>query len=105
MFESLLSRFRETITMVLAHLELRVAPPEGDFAPQAPRQVAENRHRDGEDRVGMMRPSRVTVAVGARVAADQRIPGDPATWGKVGRNERCPCGSGKKYKHCHGRVV
>jgi len=105
MFESLLSRFRESITMVLAHLELRVAPPEGDFAPQAPRQMAENQRRDGEDRVGMMRPSRVTVAVGARVAADERIPGDPATWGKVGRNERCPCGSGKKYKHCHGRMT
>ena len=105
MFESLLSRFRESITMVLAHLELRVAPPEGDFAPQAPRQMAENRRRDGEDRVGMMRPSRVTVAVGARVAADERIPGEPATWGKVGRNERCPCGSGKKYKHCHGRMT
>ena len=28
-----------------------------------------------------------------------------ATWGKVGRNEACPCGSGKKYKHCHGRFA
>ena len=27
----------------------------------------------------------------------------PTTWGKVGRNEACPCGSGKKYKHCHGK--
>ena len=30
---------------------------------------------------------------------------DPATWGKVGRNEACPCGSGKKYKHCHGQFA
>jgi preprotein translocase subunit SecA len=30
---------------------------------------------------------------------------NPATWGKVGRNEPCPCGSGKKYKHCHGALV
>jgi preprotein translocase subunit SecA len=29
-------------------------------------------------------------------------PGDPSTWGKVQRNALCPCGSGKKYKHCHG---
>ncbi|UXM95196.1 preprotein translocase subunit SecA [Bartonella sp. HY329] len=29
---------------------------------------------------------------------------DPQTWGKVGRNETCPCGSGKKYKHCHGAL-
>jgi preprotein translocase subunit SecA len=27
---------------------------------------------------------------------------DPQSWGKVGRNELCPCGSGKKFKHCHG---
>ncbi len=31
-------------------------------------------------------------------------PEDPSTWGKVGRNALCPCGSGKKYKHCHGRI-
>ncbi len=31
-----------------------------------------------------------------------RAPGDPSTWGKVGRNEPCPCGSGKRYKQCHG---
>jgi preprotein translocase subunit SecA len=29
-------------------------------------------------------------------------PADPSTWGKVQRNALCPCGSGKKYKHCHG---
>jgi preprotein translocase subunit SecA len=33
----------------------------------------------------------------------ERNPKDPTSWGKVGRNEACPCGSGKKYKHCHGR--
>ena len=31
-------------------------------------------------------------------------PNDPSTWGKVARNDLCPCGSGKKYKHCHGQV-
>jgi preprotein translocase subunit SecA len=35
--------------------------------------------------------------------AAERNPADPTTWGKVGRNEPCPCGSSKKYKHCHGR--
>jgi len=34
-----------------------------------------------------------------------RDPKNPATWGRVGRNEQCPCGSGKKYKHCHGQVA
>jgi preprotein translocase subunit SecA len=36
------------------------------------------------------------------VAPEDRDPEDESTWGKVGRNEACPCGSGKKYKHCHG---
>ena len=31
-----------------------------------------------------------------------RDPNDPSTWGKIRRNEACPCGSGKKFKHCHG---
>jgi preprotein translocase subunit SecA len=33
----------------------------------------------------------------------ERNPKDPTTWGKVGRNEICPCGTGKKFKHCHGK--
>jgi preprotein translocase subunit SecA len=32
-------------------------------------------------------------------------PGNPKTWGKVSRNDPCPCGSGKRYKHCHGTFV
>src|SRR5918993_2246846 len=35
----------------------------------------------------------------------ERDPHNPTSWGKVGRNEVCPCGSGKKYKHCHGRFA
>jgi preprotein translocase subunit SecA len=37
------------------------------------------------------------------VPAAERNPKDPTSWGKVGRNEPCPCGSGKKFKHCHGK--
>jgi preprotein translocase subunit SecA len=33
------------------------------------------------------------------------VEGDPTTWGNPGRNDPCPCGSGKKFKHCHGRMV
>ena len=29
---------------------------------------------------------------------------DPATWGNPGRNDPCPCGSGEKFKHCHGKL-
>lgn len=40
----------------------------------------------------------------SRKVADQGVdPNDPSTWGKVPRNAPCPCGSGKKYKHCHGK--
>jgi preprotein translocase subunit SecA len=35
-------------------------------------------------------------------ASSERDPNDSATWGRIGRNEPCPCGSGKKFKHCHG---
>jgi preprotein translocase subunit SecA len=39
-----------------------------------------------------------------RKAADGLNPRDPSTWGKVSRNAPCPCGSGKKFKHCHGKL-
>jgi hypothetical protein len=45
----------------------------------------------GAERVGHPRP-------GARISDD------PASWGKVGRNDPCPCGSGRKFKQCHGRA-
>jgi preprotein translocase subunit SecA len=38
-------------------------------------------------------------------AATELDPQNPATWGKVQRNAPCPCGSGKKFKHCHGRFA
>jgi preprotein translocase subunit SecA len=43
--------------------------------------------------------------VRTNTATLERDPANPATWGKVGRNEPCPCGSGKKYKHCHGKFA
>src|SRR5438067_5789122 len=52
----------------------------------------------GEDEMAFATASLVPEAI----AAD-RDPKNPASWGKVGCNEDCPCGSGKKYKHCHGR--
>ena len=45
------------------------------------------------------------IEVGTEAPADERNPNDQTSWGKVGRNEPCPCGSGKKYKHCHGRYA
>jgi preprotein translocase subunit SecA len=43
-------------------------------------------------------------SVRTTVTAEDRNPNDPSTWGKIARNENCPCGSGKKYKYCHGVI-
>ncbi|MEL6582982.1 MAG: preprotein translocase subunit SecA [Pseudomonadota bacterium] len=50
-----------------------------------------------------MQPALQPAGGEAEVAPEARDPNDPSTWGKVGRNDPCPCGSGKKYKHCHGK--
>jgi preprotein translocase subunit SecA len=41
---------------------------------------------------------------GGAAAAAAVDPADPSTWARTSRNAPCPCGSGKKYKHCHGRL-
>jgi len=38
-------------------------------------------------------------------ASEGFVDDDPSTWGDPGRNDSCPCGSGKKFKHCHGRLI
>ena len=57
---------------------------------------------DDEDQMALAEVSVNSDANAPRVAPEARNANDPSTWGKVGRNESCPCGSGKKYKHCHG---
>jgi preprotein translocase subunit SecA len=58
----------------------------------------------GEDEMAFAGATLVPQANAAGAAA-ARDPKNPASWGKVGRNEECPCGSGKKYKHCHGKFA
>ncbi len=54
----------------------------------------------------MRRPQPLMLGgVRLREPAENIDPNDPATWGKVSRNAACPCGSGKKFKHCHGALV
>jgi preprotein translocase subunit SecA len=40
----------------------------------------------------------------SHIPAEMRDKDNPESWGKVARNDPCPCGSGKKYKHCHGLI-
>jgi preprotein translocase subunit SecA len=106
MFNQLLSGLRERVTGILSRVELRVAPPPEDLEPRAPQHVQEVKEQV-QPMVGSIAP--LPSAIDAqrmlpRVRPEQRDPNDPSTWGKVARNESCPCGSGKKYKHCHGTV-
>ncbi|HWM82258.1 MAG TPA: preprotein translocase subunit SecA [Pseudolabrys sp.] len=104
LFEGLIDRMREAVTGQLMRVEVVQRPPE-DETQQLPYMEA---HKidptTGEDEMAL---ARISASFGDDdvVAATERNPGDPTSWGKVGRNELCPCGSGKKYKHCHGRYA
>ncbi|MDG3580351.1 preprotein translocase subunit SecA [Rhizobium sp. YJ-22] len=98
LFQSLLHNLRQTVTTQLARAEL---VREAAEVPQPQLPDMEAHHFDpltGEDDFG----GQTMYAAEEVVAVEDRNPQDPATWGRVGRNEPCPCGSGKKYKHCHG---
>ncbi len=104
LFQSLLSSLRQTVTAQLMRVEL---VREAADAPEPTPPEMEGHHVDattGQDEFLEADGELQTLAPARSrtVPADQRDPNNPATWGKVGRNELCPCGSGKKYKHCHG---
>jgi preprotein translocase subunit SecA len=50
-------------------------------------------------------PQQGTAPVDPEAAIEGFDENDPTTWGNPGRNDPCPCGSGKKFKHCHGRLA
>ncbi|MCF1473772.1 preprotein translocase subunit SecA [Agrobacterium vitis] len=94
LFQALLANMREGVTAQMMRVEIvREAPPE----PTLP--IMHGHHEDpqtGQDEFA---------AADGIVAPENRNPADPSTWGKVGRNEMCPCGSGKRFKHCHGALL
>ncbi|MGG7519255.1 preprotein translocase subunit SecA [Allorhizobium undicola] len=90
LFQALLANMREAVTAQMMRVEIvREAPAE----PSLP--VMEAIHQD---------PLTGQNEFGAAEVQD-RNPNDPSTWGRVGRNEPCPCGSGKRFKHCHGALT
>ncbi len=119
LFETMSQSLREAVTAQLMRIEIVAAPPEQ----QQPALPAMEAHKidpaTGEDEMALAMAGAETLArhgiggssgTGAVMAqapqpAADRNPKDPTSWGKVGRNEACPCGSGKKFKHCHGRYV
>ncbi|MGB3744308.1 MAG: preprotein translocase subunit SecA [Xanthobacteraceae bacterium] len=123
LFEAMSQNLREAVTAQLMRVEIQAAPPQ-----QPAMLPAMEAHKidpaTGEDEMALAMAGAETLArhgIGpagghvaggsppgsalARPQAPPRNPADPQSWGKVGRNESCPCGSGKKYKHCHGRYA
>ncbi len=120
LFNAMLDELKERVTTMLSRVELA---PDGPAEPPPPRPVqmfethpepemafagaaedgpgATIEIRPGEIRSG---PAPMPVAVRS-VRADAVDPNDPATWRNAARNGPCPCGSGKKYKHCHGKLT
>ncbi|MGQ5719354.1 preprotein translocase subunit SecA [Pseudochrobactrum asaccharolyticum] len=102
LFQAMLSNLREVVTSQLMRVEIMREEPQ----PELPEM--HGHHIDGttgEDDFG-------EGSDGARLADSDRFvdpadrdPANPSTWGRVARNEACPCGSGKKFKHCHGAFV
>jgi preprotein translocase subunit SecA len=91
LFEGMLTNLRQTVTQVLSHLEVRQQEPEPAAPPPPrPRPAAQS----------------APAPAGAALAVDtlEIDPADAGTWGKVSRNAPCPCGSGRKFKQCHGRL-
>jgi len=102
LFETMLRDLRERITLLLAFVQVRMdGPPSGDLMPADPdpaRLQAQHPPSGPAFEAGQP-PSPMKAARAARVDAS-----DPSTWGSTSRNSPCPCESGKKYKHCHGKV-
>jgi preprotein translocase subunit SecA len=107
LFEALLSHLRQQVTGQLSRVELVQAPPTMPSDDDLP--LMEAHHLDpftGEDEMALADAQMGGVALAPpRREAAARVANDPSTWGKVGRNEACPCGSGKKFKHCHGQFA
>ena len=110
LFEGMLGQVRDTTTQVLARLQVRTEaepdpllaePPPPDFSRL--RETTQDPALAGDDLSA--EASADAASAPRRAAPGQSVDArDPSTWGKVSRNAACPCGSGKKYKHCHGRV-
>ncbi|WP_119421631.1 preprotein translocase subunit SecA [Desertibaculum subflavum] len=105
LFEAMLTRLREQVTGVLAHVELRIdqPPPMPQEPPPGLFHAEHINPLTGENEMETATATLPRVRRGGAGAAAVD-PADPSTWARTSRNAACPCGSGKKYKHCHGRL-
>ena len=91
LFDEMLESVRHTITGALSNLEIQLDNEEMSSQ--------QNSTEDYQAREVSKGPKRLL-----NTASQGIDPDDPSTWGKVPRNAPCPCGSGRKYKHCHGKL-
>lgn len=111
MFQSMVSRLKEAVTSQLMRVQLQYDQP-SSLPPETPLPPMELHHIDattGQDEGGMQQvvvgEMKMETLAKKPKKAVKLNPKKPETWGQVSRNDDCPCGSGKKYKHCHGALV
>ncbi|WP_420430063.1 preprotein translocase subunit SecA [Kordiimonas sp.] len=90
LFEAMLYHMREHVTQLLGRIELAPQADPAQFEPKSPSIVQES-HPEPDAAIGGSSRGRFDA-------------NDTSTWGDVPRNAPCPCGSGEKFKHCHGDV-
>jgi len=114
LFQGMLAKLREAVTGQLMHVELASPDDQSLLEPMElpPMEAHRVDATTGLDEFAMAEAALAAedtavmdrrAPLHTRRSADRIDPRDPATWGKVSRNAPYPCGSGKKYKHCHGR--
>lgn len=96
LFQAMLSNLREVVTSQLMRVEIMRDEPQPELPEMHPH------HIDGTTGEDEFRDNAQLVENDRFVDPEDRNPNDPSTWGRIARNEACPCGSGKKFKHCHG---
>ena len=107
LFEGMLANLRQTVTQVLSNLEIRAQPQDRQAATSGEGEEVELA-ATGTDGMPQRRASRpapgpaAVASAGAASGSGGNRSGAIEDFGKVPRNALCPCGSGKKYKHCHG---
>jgi len=103
LFEHMLAALREEVTRQLARIR-PMTPEEQETMRQQMQLEAAASRDDGRLDTPMDLPQ-IGGGAPAGAARDGFVENDPSTWGNPGRNEPCPCGSGKKFKHCHGALA
>ena len=106
LFRELITQWHESVIAQMSRVEVRFQQPEPE-PPSMQYQHIDPATGENEYALASLPASAEAglLAATSGVALADRDPKNPATWGRVGRNEPCPCGSGKKFKHCHGQVA